>query len=133
MAQFPSLVPRPTPFFSVLRFAFTIIHRPSASVYYCQRKPKTRKKWGRPGNEANSSHHSHTECNFLFQVYQFFIGPVLAEMAHQSPHRTGVPIHHTMCIHKNLPLIMSLCLYSSIYRLWLSVVLYYRYIMQSQY
>ena len=29
-----------------------VFRRPSASVYYCQRKPKNRKKRGRPGNEA---------------------------------------------------------------------------------
>ena len=47
----PSLLPRPTPFHSVLRFALTdaeerhpaLRHSP-ASVYYCQRKPKNRKK-----------------------------------------------------------------------------------------
>ena len=40
-----SLVPRPTPFFcsSVSVDNNTRIHRPSASVYYCQRKPKNRK------------------------------------------------------------------------------------------
>ena len=47
-----SLVPRPTPFFSVLRFPLTIIHGcrraaktvfATSSVYYCQWKPKNRK------------------------------------------------------------------------------------------
>ena len=58
----PSLVPRPTPFFcssvsvdnnTRMRKGgekrFRVFRRPSASVYYCQRKPKR----GRPGNEAN--------------------------------------------------------------------------------
>ena len=64
-----SLVPRPTPFFSVLRFPLTIIHGcgRAASVYYCQRKPKNRKKGvGLHGNTTEFTqpyvHVDRTDC-----------------------------------------------------------------------
>ena len=48
----PSFVPRPTPFFSVLWFALTIIHGCRRAALLST-QTEEQKKWGRSGNEAS--------------------------------------------------------------------------------
>ena len=70
-----SLVPRPTPFFFVLWFAFN---------YYIEHKPKNKiKKQGRPGNEASECVHVRGppvfEVAWLLKVIQT---PACAQLSH---------------------------------------------------